>query len=114
MMLMTGGKQLSGRVASIMCILALSILPIQRIQSLEIPLVSGWELADGSVILNEDQLWEAGIECDMLFCFFPMGTSSSCDNGRLVAASGNWFWRYQDEPGVQPIAYDPVNDLIIR
>jgi hypothetical protein len=41
------------------CMIALSILPIQRIQSLEIPLVSGWELADGSVILNEDQLWEA-------------------------------------------------------
>jgi hypothetical protein len=94
--------------------IGLMVLPITKIQSLEIPLVSGWELADGSVILNEYQLWEAGIECDMLFCFFPMGTSSSCDNGRLVAASGDWFWRHQDEPGVKPVAYDVLNDLLIR
>ena len=113
-MLISGLKPLGRHLALMLATIGLMVLPTTKIQSLEIPLVSGWEFADGSVILNEHQLWEVGIECEMLFCFFPLGTSSSCDDGRLAAASGEWFSSHQDETGVRSILYDVVNDRLIR
>ena len=113
-MLISGLKPLGRHLAFMLATIALMVLPTTKIQSLEIPLVSGWEFADGSVLLNEHQLWEAGIECEMLFCVFPLGTSSSCDDGRLAAVSGEWFSRHQDETGVRSILYDVVNDRLIR
>ena len=82
------------------------------LSDLELPKVSGWQLPDGTMIFHEYDLINAGIECEMIMCAYPVGTKSRCDGGKLFAATGGFYDDYASTPGVAEISYSPVTGTI--
>jgi len=82
------------------------------LSDLELPKVSGWKLPDGTMIFHEYDLINAGIECKMIMCAYPVGTTSRCDDGKLFAATGGFYDDHASTPGAVKITYSPVTDVI--
>lgn len=82
------------------------------LSDLDLPKVSGWKLPDGKIVFHEFDLINAGIECDLIMCAYPVGTTSRCDNGKLFAATGGMYDLYATEPGVIEISYSPVTETV--
>ena len=82
------------------------------LSDLDLPKVSGWQLPDGKIVFHEYDLINAGIDCDLMMCAYPVGTTSRCDNGRLFAATGGIYDDYASEPGAVEISYSPVTGMM--
>ncbi|MDC1240980.1 hypothetical protein N8Z80_08130 [Litorivicinus sp.] len=97
-------------------IAALSMLGVLitsgSLSDIELPKVSGWQLPDGTIVFNEFDLMNAGINCELIRCAYPAGTTSRCDNGNLSAASGELYDKYATEPGVVEIFYSPATEVV--
>jgi hypothetical protein len=82
------------------------------LSDLELPKVSGLKLPDGSMVFNEYDLMNAGIECEMIMCAYPVGTTSRCDGGKLFAATGGFYDDYASTSGAVEISYSPITEMI--
>ena len=82
------------------------------LSDLDLPKVSGWKLPDGRVVFHEFDLVNAGIDCDLIMCAYPVGTTSRCDGGKLFAATGGLYDGYAGIPGAVEVSYSPVTEII--
>lgn len=82
------------------------------LSDLELPKVSGWKLPDGKIVFHEFDLINAGIDCNLIMCAYPIGTTSRCDGGKLFAATGGFYDDYASIPGVVEISYSPVTEVV--
>ena len=82
------------------------------LSDIELPKVSGWQLTDGTIVFNEFDLMNAGINCELIMCRYPAGTTSRCDNGNLYAASGELYDKYATELGAVEISYSPATEVV--
>ncbi|MDC1207991.1 hypothetical protein N8005_01505 [Litorivicinus sp.] len=82
------------------------------LSDLDLPKVSGWQLPDGTIVFNEYDLMNAVINCELIRCAYPAGTTSRCDNGNLYAASGKLYDKYATEPGAVEISYNPATEVL--
>jgi len=78
----------------------------------ELPKVRGWQMPDGTMIFHEYDLINAGIECEMIMCAYPVGTTSRCDGGKLFAATGGFYDDYASTSGAVEISYSPITEVI--
>ena len=82
------------------------------LSDLELPKVRGWQLPDGTTVFNEYDLVDAGVSCNLIMCAYPIGTTATCDGGKLFAATGELYNGYADTPGVVKISYSPITETI--
>jgi hypothetical protein len=82
------------------------------LSDLELPKVRGWQMPDGTMIFHEYDLINAGIECEMIMCAYPVGTTSRCDGGKLFAAIGGFYDDYASTSGAVEISYSPITEVI--
>ena len=82
------------------------------LSDIELPKVSGWQLTDGTIVFNEFDLMNAGINCELIMCRYSAGTTSRCDNGNLYAASGELYDKYATELGAVEISYSPATEVV--
>ena len=82
------------------------------LSNLDLPKVSGWQLTDGKIVFHEYDLINAGIECEMIMCAYPVGTTSRCDGGKLFAATGGFYDDYASTSGAVEISYSPITEVI--
>ena len=82
------------------------------LSDLELPKIRGWQLPDGTMIFHEYDLIDAGIDCEMIMCAYPVGTTSRCDGGKLFAATGGFYDDYASTSGAVEISYSPITEVI--
>ena len=97
-------------------IIALTILAViitgGPLSDFELPKVRGWQMPDGKVVFHEYDLINAGVDCDLIMCGYPVGTTSQCDDGQLFAATGGFYDDYATTPGAVEIVYSPITEVI--
>ena len=79
----------------------------------ELPKVRGWQLPDGTKVFHKYDLIEAGVDCELVMCVYPKGTTSRCDSGKLFAVSGGFYDDYANTYGAVEISYSPTTGVIM-
>ena len=81
----------------------------------DIPEVAAWELPNGTTVFNQDHLVDAGIDCEIIMCAYPLGTTAMCDDGgeRVFAASGDLYDQYETESGAREVRFNLSTETLV-
>lgn len=81
---------------------------------LDLPKVPAWKLVDGTLIVHHHDLTGTNISCNKKIYAYPVGMHAECDQGRVVAATADFYLDYVTQPGAVEVLYSPITKRIVQ